>query len=89
MDPRSIGWLVDFLADLGQTTLVTTHNLGLASELGDRCLVLGEDHRLVYDGPVQDFLSDYGRLAAANLVHRHRHRHGEIEHSRFHAHDWG
>ena len=88
MDPRSIGWLVDFLADLGQTTLVTTHNLSLAGELGERCLVLGEDHRLVYDGPVQDFLRDYDRLAAANLVHRHRHRHGETEHSHFHAHDW-
>ena len=88
MDPRSTGWLVDFLADLGQTTLVTTHNLSLAGELGDRCLVLGEDHRLVYDGPVQDFLGDHDRLAAANLVHRHRHRHGETEHSHFHAHDW-
>jgi len=88
MDPRSTGWLVDFLADLGQTTLVSTHNLSLAGELGERCLVLGEDHRLVYDGPVQDFLGDPDRLAAANLVHRHRHRHGETEHSHFHAHDW-
>lgn len=86
MDPRSTGWLVDFLADLNQTALVSTHNLSLAGELGDRCLVLGEDHRLVYDGPVQDFLSDHDRLAAANLVHRHRH--GQAEHSHFHAHDW-
>lgn len=86
MDPRSTGWLVDFLADLGQTVLVTTHNLSLAAELGDRCLVLGENHRLVYDGPVQDFLGDHNRLAAANLVHRHRH--GDAEHSHFHAHDW-
>lgn len=88
MDPRSTGWLVDFLADRNQTTLVTTHNLSLAGELGDRCLVLGEEHRLVYDGTVQDFLGDHDRLAAANLVHRHRHRHGETEHSHFHAHDW-
>jgi cobalt/nickel transport system ATP-binding protein len=88
MDPRSTGWLIDFLADLGQTTLVTTHNLSLAGELGDRCLVLGEDHRLVYDGRIQEFLGDHDRLAAANLVHRHRHRHGEAEHSHFHAHDW-
>lgn len=88
MDPRSTGWLVDFLADLNQTTLVTTHNLSLAAELGDRCLVLGEDHRLVYDGPVQDFLSDHDRLAAANLVHRHRHRLGDAERGRFHTHDW-
>lgn len=88
MDPRSTGWLVDFLAEIGQATLVTTHNLSLAGELGTRCLVLGEDHRLAYDGPVQDFLGDHDRLVAANLVHRHRHRHGDAEHSHFHAHDW-
>lgn len=88
MDPRSTGWLIDFLADLGQTTLVTTHNLSLAAELGDRCLVLGPDHRLIYDGPVTNFLGDQERLAAANLVHRHRHRHGEAVHSHIHAHDW-
>jgi cobalt/nickel transport system ATP-binding protein len=88
MDPRSTGWLVDFLADVGQTTLVTTHNLSLAPELGTRCVVLGEDHRLVYDGPVQDFLGDQDRLVAANLAHRHRHRHGDAEHSHYHAHDW-
>ncbi|MCU0767119.1 MAG: energy-coupling factor ABC transporter ATP-binding protein [Gammaproteobacteria bacterium] len=88
MDPRSTGWLVDFLADVAQTTLVTTHNLSLAAELGTRCLVLGEGRRLVYDGPLQDFLGDHDRLVAANLVHRHRHRHGDAEHSHYHAHDW-
>jgi cobalt/nickel transport system ATP-binding protein len=86
MDPRSTGWLVDFLADLGRTTLVTTHNLSLAGELGDRCLVLGDAGRLLYDGPVQDFLGDRDRLLEANLVHRHRH--GGEEHSHYHAHDW-
>lgn len=88
MDPRSTGWLVDFLADLNQTTLVTTHNLSLAGELGDRGVVLGEDHRLFYDGPIQCFLGDQDRLAAANLAHYHRHRHGKTEHSHFHTHDW-
>ena len=88
MDPRSTGWLVDFLADVAQTTLVTTHNLSLAAELGTRCLVLGEGRRLVYDGPLQDFLGDRDRLIAANLVHRHRHRHGDAEHAHYHAHDW-
>ena len=88
MDPRSTGWLVDFLADLGQTALVTTHNLSLAGELGTRCLVLGDERRVVYDGPVQDFLGDRDRLVAANLVHSHRHRHGDAVHAHYHAHDW-
>lgn len=88
LDPRSTGWLVDFLGGLPITTLITTHNLSLASELGNRALVLGEDHRLIYDGSIQSLLSDMEKLAAANLVHTHRHRHGNIEHQHTHIHDW-
>jgi len=88
LDPRSTGWLIDFLADLPVTTLTATHNLSLAPELGSRALVLGEDHRLIYDGPVQSLLADLDKLAAANLVHTHRHSHGDIEHRHTHVHDW-
>ncbi len=88
LDPRSTGWLVDFLSALPVTTLTTTHNLSLAPELGSRALVLGEDHRLIYDGPIQPLLADMEKLAAANLVHTHRHRHGNIEHRHTHVHDW-
>lgn len=88
LDPRSTGWLVDFLGGLDITTLTTTHNLSLAPELGSRALVLGEDHSLIYDGPIQTLLADMERLAAANLVHTHRHRHGNIEHRHTHVHDW-
>lgn len=88
MDPRSTGWLIDFLAELQQTTLVTTHNLSLAGELGTRCLVLGEDHRLIFDGAIREFLGDRDKLIAANLVHSHRHRHGGEVHAHYHIHDW-
>lgn len=88
LDPRSTGWLVDFLSGLSITTLTTTHNLSLAPELGSRALVLGEDHRLIHDGPVQALLSDMERLTAANLVHTHSHRHGNVEHRHTHVHDW-
>jgi cobalt/nickel transport system ATP-binding protein len=88
LDPRSTGWLIDFLASLPVTTLTTTHNLSLAPELGNRALVLGEDHHLIYDGPIQALLSDMAKLTAANLVHTHRHRHGNIEHQHTHVHDW-
>jgi cobalt/nickel transport system ATP-binding protein len=88
LDPRSTGWLVDFLADLPVTVLSTTHNLSLAAELGSRALVLSEDHRLIYDGPIAPFLGDMERLLAANLVHSHRHRHGGREHRHYHLHDW-
>jgi cobalt/nickel transport system ATP-binding protein len=88
LDARSTGWLVDFLHDLSLTTLVTTHNLSLASELGSRILVLSEDHRLIFDGPTDALGKDENILREANLVHTHRHRHGGLEHRHFHSHDW-
>jgi cobalt/nickel transport system ATP-binding protein len=88
LDPRSVGWLVDFLLDLQVTLVVATHNLSLAPELGERALVLGEDHRLLYDGDLAGLLADRERLIRANLVHTHRHRHGALQHRHFHSHDW-
>jgi cobalt/nickel transport system ATP-binding protein len=90
LDPRSTGWLVDFLQDLPQTLLVATHNLSLASELGERCLVMGEDHTIVHDGSVLELRGDHDVLRRANLVHIHRHRHqdGDVEHRHYHTHDW-
>ena len=89
LDPRSTGWLVDFLQDLDLTVLTTTHNLSLAPELGERAIVLGEDHRVVHDGALDALLGDMELLQRANLVHTHRHRHDGHEHSHPHVHDWG
>jgi cobalt/nickel transport system ATP-binding protein len=86
LDPRSTGWLVDFLQDLSVTSLATTHNLGLAAELGDRVLVLSEKHELIFDGLMEDLLGDEEKLLAANLVHSHRR--GGSRDRRLHAHEW-
>jgi cobalt/nickel transport system ATP-binding protein len=88
LDPRSTGWLVDFLEGLGTTTVVTTHNLSLAPELGHRTLVLSENHELLFDGPVEDVLGDKEKLLRANLMHIHKHRHCDVEHRHYHTHDW-
>jgi cobalt/nickel transport system ATP-binding protein len=88
LDPRSTGWLIDFLQGLPVTSIATTHNLGLAAELGSRTLVLSEGHELIFDGGLGDLLADEEKLLAANLVHAHRHRHGDSQHRHFHAHDW-
>jgi cobalt/nickel transport system ATP-binding protein len=85
LDPRSTGWLVDFLHDLPVTSVATTHNLGLAAELGDRVLVLSEKHELIFDGEAKALLGDEEKLLAANLVHRHRRGSSG---GRPHAHDW-
>jgi len=81
LDPRSTGWLVDFLGDLEVTTIVSTHNLSLAAELGERTWILSEDHRLIFDGELGEALKDRDLLLQANLMHAHRHRH-------YHIHDW-
>jgi cobalt/nickel transport system ATP-binding protein len=86
LDPRSTGWLVDFLQDLSVTSVATTHNLSLAGELGDRVLVLSEKHQLIFDGRVEELLGDEDKLLAANLVHRHRS--GGSRERRLHVHDW-
>ncbi|MBU1699489.1 MAG: energy-coupling factor ABC transporter ATP-binding protein [Candidatus Eisenbacteria bacterium] len=88
LDPRSTGWLVDFLQDLDVTTVVTTHNLSLAGELGDRTMVLSEDHELIFDGEISELLEDQTKLMDANLIHTHKHRHGDVSHRHFHKHDW-
>ncbi|NOY53077.1 MAG: ABC transporter ATP-binding protein [Deltaproteobacteria bacterium] len=88
LDPRSTGRLIDFLSELDLTTLITTHNLSLAQELGTRCLILSEEHRLIYDGELAPFLNDMEKLIEANLVHSHRHAHGPVDHEHFHLHQW-
>ena len=88
LDPRSTGWLVDFLLDVPKTTIVTTHNLTMAGELGRRTLVLSENHELIYDGNLDRLLDDKALLQQANLLHIHRHRHDKLEHGHYHTHDW-
>jgi len=96
LDPRAMAWLVDWLLDAPQAALISTHNLSLARELANRCLVLGPTGCLLYDGPLADAVKDIDLMVAANLAHRHRHRHryrlagGDHAHfhSHFHTHDW-
>ncbi|WP_297452705.1 energy-coupling factor ABC transporter ATP-binding protein [Persephonella sp.] len=88
LDPRSIGWLVDFLYELDITVITTTHNLSLSLELGDRGLVLSENHQLIYDGNLEGFVKDIEKLKEANLIHTHKHRHGKVIHTHYHLHDF-
>ncbi len=88
LDPRTAGWLVDHLLATPQTAVVSTHNLSMACELGFRCIVLGPQARVLFDGPTHVALADLSLLEAADLAHRHRHRHGGVEHAHPHSHDW-
>jgi len=72
LDPRSTGWFIDFLYELEVTTIISTHNLSLSLELGNRGIVLSQDHQIIYDGNLQLFLKDKEKLKKANLVHIHK-----------------
>lgn len=88
LDPATVGWLIDTLLHSGKTVVTATHNLSLAGELGDRCVVLGAGGEILFDGPTRMALSGVSLLERAGLAHRHRHRHGGVEHVHVHSHDW-
>ena len=53
LDPRTQDWLLDLLGDLraaGKTIVLATHDLASLRGLAERCIVLGEDHRVLADG---------------------------------------
>lgn len=88
LDPATVGWLVDTLLHTQKTVVVATHNLSLAAELGDRCIVLGARGEILFDGPTRMALTGVTLLERAGLAHRHRHRHGGVTHAHTHVHDW-
>jgi cobalt/nickel transport system ATP-binding protein len=86
LDPRSQGEIIDMLYELNITTIISTHNLSMAPELGERAIVLSERHEIIFDGDINTLLNNEEILIEANLVHRHRHRHKEIDHIHYHKH---
>jgi len=88
LDPRTTGWFIDFLLQKQVTTIIATHNLSLAYELGDRAIAMNEEHRIIFDGDIEVLFANKELLLEANLIHKHKHRHKTLSHSHFHMHDW-
>ena len=88
LDPRTAGWLLDWLAERHITSVIATHQLALAGELGRRLVILSEQHSVAYDGPIESGLADLALLLAHGLAHEHRHQHGSASHRHVHSHDW-
>jgi len=86
LDPRSMAQIVELLQDLNKTIITATHNLSLAQELGNRFLLLSEDHELLFDGTWNALIKDEELLLRANLIHLHKHVHGSITHTHPHSH---
>ncbi len=87
LDPRTKWLLVDLIGRLsasGRTLIVATHELDIVPIIADRVIVLGEDRRVIADGPPAAVLADTDLLVRANLIHEHLHGHGGVAHSHRH-----
>ena len=71
LDPRTTGWLIDFLNSLDTTLIMAIHNMELALEIAERVIVLSENHEVVFDGNIKEFAHDKEQLTKAGLWHRH------------------
>jgi len=66
LDPRARRELLEVLARIERTMLVTTHDLPLAAELCERAVILARG-RVVADGPCREVLGDPELLAQHDL----------------------
>jgi cobalt/nickel transport system ATP-binding protein len=66
LDPRARGRLIAVLKTLPQSCIIATHDLALALELCDRCLVLSGG-RLRADGQAADIINDNALLDECGL----------------------
>ncbi len=71
LDPRATGWLIDFLSSLDSTLVIALHNMELAKEIADRVIVLSENHKIIFNGDINEFANDKDKLVKAGLWHRH------------------
>jgi cobalt/nickel transport system ATP-binding protein len=89
LDPRTQGWVIEFILELsekGKTTVIATHDLEIPHVATKICYVLGQDHKLLIKGATHDILNREDILIQANLIHQHRHIHADIAHTHRHWH---
>ena len=89
LDPRTQLWLVELLQELGRagkTVITATHDLEIVERISQRSIVMGEDHRVKFDGSTAEVLDDLALLLSVNLIHKHTHLHGKSVHEHLHAH---
>jgi cobalt/nickel transport system ATP-binding protein len=88
LDPKT-KWVliqvIEQLAQSGRTLVTATHELDVVPFIADRVLVMGEEHRLLAEGPAAQVLNDTELLVHANLIHEHLHMHGALRHAHPHG----
>jgi cobalt/nickel transport system ATP-binding protein len=74
LDPRSQGWLVEFIlaqCRAGKTLVTATHDLGIAEQIATRVAVFDEDHHVAAAGDPAEILHDHELLHRCDLYHFH------------------
>ncbi len=87
LDPRSQVELVELvvrLKEAGKTIITATHDLHIIEDISERSIVIGEDHRVLADGPSAGIIKMNDVLLRANLIHEHAHRHEGYRHVHSH-----
>ncbi len=72
LDPRTQGWLTEFLMELaqaGKTIITATHDLNFAGKIAARTVVLAENHRVAADCSASTAMADRDLLLHCNLIH--------------------
>jgi cobalt/nickel transport system ATP-binding protein len=90
LDPRTKWILVNLIRRMGaqgRTVITATHELDVVPIIADRTVVLGENRRVLADGPSAEILADREVLLRANLIHEHLHAHGGAPHEHVHETD--
>jgi len=84
MDPKTTGWFIDFMYELQTPAIVATHDLAVAYEISNRAIVMSEEHKIIFDGDMEELMRDLDTLIKANLIHKHKHKHKKFIHSHYH-----
>lgn len=89
LDPRTSRHLIDAIcafAQKGCTTITSTQDIHIVSEIADRVIVMGEGRNIARDGSAEEVLQDSAFLEQHNLVHVHKHKHKDVAHVHSHQH---
>lgn len=82
LDPRTKWVLVNLIQKLGQagkTIITATHELEIVPIIASRAIVLGEDRKILTDGPSRQVLENTDLLVKANLIHPELHYLGHFQ----------
>jgi cobalt/nickel transport system ATP-binding protein len=69
LDPRTVGWLLEWLRGRRITSVVATHQMTLVPQLGERIVILSAEHRIVYDSRRASGPPDHALLVEHGLAH--------------------